>query len=291
MDIKMDGEAQTGSAAGLMAGYSVEITARDQKALDACRTELAPGTEVYIAFIPGEKLDNIVEAAKVLRKGGLAPTPHIVARNIADKDQLDGFLARLKGEAGVTRTLVLGGDIDKPTGQFDSALQLLQTGMFEKNGIAEVGLSWYPEPHKKIAPDLVKSERAAKLKVATEAGLSPWLVSQFAFEAEPYLDTIAAIRAEGVTAPIKVGVAGPADRKVLFRYAMVCGVGNSIRALGAHGDTMGQLMTRESPDVLLNGIAEAQKARPELGIAGVHVFTFGGIAGTARWARELTGRA
>jgi methylenetetrahydrofolate reductase (NADPH) len=90
--------------------------------------------------------------------------------------------------------------------------------------------------------------------------------------------------------PIKVGVAGPADRKLLFRYAMVCGVGNSIRALGAHGEQVGGLMTRESPDAVLKGVAAAQAARPELGVAGVHVFTFGGIANTAKWAKELSGR-
>ena len=287
----VEAKAPSAAVAALMTDFSVEVTARDSKAIDACATELPKGTEVYVAFIPGEKIDRMVEAAKALRKGGLEPVPHVVARNIADNAELNDYLSRLKSEAGVTRALALAGDVDEPTGQFQGAVDILQTGLFGKNGISNVGISWYPEPHKKIPPDVMVRDRKAKLAACAEQGVSPWLVSQFAFEAQPYLDTIAEIRAQGVTAPIKVGVAGPADKKVLFRFAMVCGVGNSIRALGAHGEQTVGLMTRQSPDEVLVDIAKAQAERPELGVAGVHVFTFGGIAGTARWARELTGRA
>jgi len=286
----VEAKAAPGAVSGLMSGYSVEVTARDQKAIDACGAELPKGTEVYVAFIPGEKLDRMVEASKQLTKAGMVATTHVVARNMTNKAELDDFLARLRGEAGCTQALVLGGDVDNQTGEYSSSLELMQTGLFAKHGFSRLGFAWYPEPHKKITPEKVAADRAGKLAAAAEQGISPWLVSQFAFEADPYLDTIAEIRAQGVTAPIKVGVAGPADRKVLFRYAMVCGVGNSIRALGKQSDMVSGLMTRESPDAVLEGVAAAQASRPELGIAGVHVFTFGGIAGTARWARELSGQ-
>src|SRR5437868_710727 len=111
--------------ADLLKGYSAEVTARDKKSLEAAPDMMAPGQEVFVAAIPGEALDRVVAAAVQIRKAGLVPVPHIVARNLESRAVLEDLIARLVGEAGLDRALVLGGDRDKPAGEFDCSLQLI----------------------------------------------------------------------------------------------------------------------------------------------------------------------
>ena len=110
--------------ARLLQGYSIEVTTHSRSAVEACRTNLAPGTQVYIAFVPGETHHAVAATADRLRAAGFEPVPHVTARSVAGFTQLDDFLARLAGEAGVTRALVIAGDL-------------------EQHGIGRIGLACY----------------------------------------------------------------------------------------------------------------------------------------------------
>jgi methylenetetrahydrofolate reductase (NADPH) len=269
--------------ADLLRGYSAEVTSGDRKSIDAAITMMEPGAEVFIAS--HDASDRQALAAARLKRGGLTPVPHIVARNIKNLHELDALLGRLTNEAGVDRALILGGDRDQPVGDFSSSLQLLETGMLSKHGIRKIALSWYPEGHPRIpAADLVAA-RAAKLEVAAKANLDVTFVSQFCFEAAPIVAMAKQIRADGVTAPLRVGVAGPATRTSLLKYAMICGVGASIRALKERPAARGML-AGETPAELLTEVAHAQSITPALGIQGVHFFTFASLAATVRFVDE-----
>ena len=69
--------------------------------------------------------------------------------------------------------------------------------------------------------------------LAAEAGLEATFLTQFFFEAQPFLEWVAASRAAGTRARLVGGLAGPAGIATLFKFAIRCGVGPSIRALGA----------------------------------------------------------
>jgi len=282
--VTVEGQA---AVAGLLRNYTAEVTARDRKGLAAAPEMMAPGSEVYIAAIPGESEDRIVAAAAQLRRGGLIPVPHIVARNIESRKGLDELLGRLVGEAGLDRALVLGGDRDKPAGEFDSSLQLIETGLFQAHGIGSIRLACYPEGHPRIADEVLEQARAAKLTAAAEAGLDVWLVSQFCFDPKPIIALARRMRALGVTAPFRVGVAGPAERSTLVKYALMCGVGASLRALKERQDLARNVLTGETPEALLAEVADAQAREPQLGMAGVHFFTFGALAKSAEWADRM----
>jgi methylenetetrahydrofolate reductase (NADPH) len=239
---------------------------------------------VFIAALPGDSADKLIAAAAQLRRSGLIPTPHIVARNIEDRRELDDLLGRLVGEAGVDRALVLGGDRDKPTGEFDSSLQLIETGLLQKHAIRRIAIGCYPEGHPRIDDAILDQARAAKLAAAASAGLDVTLVSQFCFDAKPIIGLVRRIRAQEVTAPFRVGVAGPASRTTLIKYAMMCGVGPSLRVLKERQDLALSMMSGETPENLLSEIALECARDPQLGIAGVHFFTFGSLAKSAEWA-------
>jgi methylenetetrahydrofolate reductase (NADPH) len=273
--------------ARLLRGYSIEVTTHGRSAVEACRAHLTPGTEVYIAFVPGETHHAVVATAARLRAAGFVPVPHVTARSIASFTQLGDFLARLAGEAGVDRTLVIAGDLEQAAGPYHSSLELLQTGLFQRHGIRRIGLACYPEAHRRIDADLLEQALLAKLELAQGAGLDVWLVTQFCFEAAPILQRARQLRALGIIAPLRVGLAGPASRRTLWKYALHCGIGNSIRALGTRVDAVANLLARRTPDAIVRELAAAQRGDPSLGIEGIHLFTFGGVASAANWANAL----
>ena len=93
-------------------------------------------------------------------------------------------------------------------------------------------------------PRLLEQALLAKLELVRAAGLDAWLVTQFCFEAAPILRLLERLRALGLREPLRVGLAGPADRRTLWKYALHCGIGNSIRALGTRVDAVANLLAR-----------------------------------------------
>ena len=283
--------ADQADLAALLRGYSVEVTARGAAAAEICRAHLAPGTEVYVPFTPRDTHHGVVDTATRLHAAGFVVVPHVTARNVASFTQLNEFLARLAGEAGVTRALALGGDADRPAGPYHSSLQALESGLFQRHGIRRIGLACYPEAHRKIDAEALDEALAAKLDLIRQDGLEPWLVSQFCFEAAPIVDFAERLRAIGVGAPLRVGLAGPADLRRLWKYGLYCGIGNSIRALGTRVDAVANLLARRTPDALVADLAVALRRDPALAIAGIHIFTFGGVASAADWANAILAAA
>ncbi|MGZ8282712.1 MAG: methylenetetrahydrofolate reductase [Allosphingosinicella sp.] len=274
--------------ARLLDNYSAEITTRDQRSLDAAGDLLRPETRVFIASFPKDTVEDFIRGAVKLHKAGMIAIPHIVARNIPSRAVLDDMLARLAGEAGVDRAHVVGGDRDHPVGEYGSALELLETGFFQKYGIRRIALACYPEGHPRIADEVLEQARIDKMKAADEAGLSVWMVSQFAFESAPIIRLARNMRAQGIDVPYRVGVAGVTNHATLLKYAMLCGVGASLRALKERRGMMKSALG-ETPERLLTEIALAREAEPALDILGVHFFTFGSLEPTAKWVESIRG--
>lgn len=272
--------------AGILENYSAELTARDRKSLELAPELLAPGTEVFIAVLPNDKVDDVVSACAQLRKAGLAPVPHVVARNIENSAALDALLGRLSQEAGMDRCLVLGGDRDKPVGEYHCSMQLLETGLIQKHGVKTVRFGCHPESHPKVSDAVMDEARTAKLNWAEDNGVDVTLISQFAFDAAPIIAYAKRIRAQGVKTPFRVGVAGPADRGLLIKYALICGVGNSLKMLQKRSDLAMSTLSGETPETVIRDLADAQAADPSLGLSGIHFFTFGSLAKSANWAKS-----
>ncbi|NWG52622.1 MAG: methylenetetrahydrofolate reductase [Hydrogenophilaceae bacterium] len=286
----MSAECATDARAALtrlLTRYTAEVTTRDRSSLDAAGDLLAPGAEVFIAALFRDSPEQHVAAAVQLRRAGLKPVPHIVARNLTGHAALDALLARLAGEAGVTKALVLGGDRDRPAGPLHSSLQLIETGLFEKHGVREVLFGCYPEGHPRIHESALESALSAKLAAAARAGLGAGLVSQFCFDASPIIAMARRLREAGVAAPIRVGVAGPMERAALLKYAVICGVGPSLRALKERPDLERGAVAGVTPEAVLREVARAQAQTPSLGVIGAHFFTFGALASTVKWVRGL----
>ena len=57
------------------------------------------------------------------------------------------------------------------------------------------------------------------------------VVTQFCFESAPILQWIGELDNRGIDLPVIVGLAGPATPATLTKFALRCGIGNSIRAV------------------------------------------------------------
>jgi methylenetetrahydrofolate reductase (NADPH) len=271
----------------LLRGFSLEVSARDGRAIDTAADLLPPGTEIYLNWIPGDTHHRTIAAAAKLRAAGLTPVPHVAARFLAGFTQLADFLARLSGEAGVRQALAIGGDRDKPVGSFESSEQALATGLFARHGFQRIGLAGYPEGNPKISPNVVAAALTSKLDLVRTQGMTPYIATQFCFEARPILAWLQALRAGGIDTPVRVGLAGPASITTLMKYGLRCGVGNSVRALALRGPAIAHLLNETGPDAIIRELATAAALEPTLGIAGIHLFSFGGLARTAEWAQSF----
>jgi len=237
-------------------------------------------------------MDLIVSAAR-LRRAGLVPVPHIGARHIESTDQLERLAARLAGDAGVDRILVIGGDRAMPAGPYDSSLAVMQSEVFQKLGIARIAIAGFPEGNPNVSDGALDEALNAKLNFARAAGLQIAIVTQFCFEAAPIVEWLRRIRARGINVPVRVGLAGPAGLLTLGRYAVRCGIGNSLRVL-TEKPTFAKLLVEKGPEPIIRGIAGAvgaeNAAHLPFGIAGLHFFVFGGFNKTVDWINAERGR-
>lgn len=278
-----DSVASSLSVAQLLRGYSVEVNPKESKVIDVCGARLDPGTEVFLTWIPGEDPMQIVPAAAKLKREGLNPVPHVGARHVQSATQLEEFAARLTGEAGVDRVLIIGGDREQPAGPYDSSLQVMESGLLQKSGIRRIAVGAFPEGNPNIPDGVLREALNAKVKFGRSTGLDLSIVTQFCFAAEPIVDWLKHIRAIGIDVPVRLGLAGPASIVTLTRYAIKCGVGNSLRVL-TEKPTFARLLTDKGPEPLIRGIASGIDGNAAaFGIAGLHFFVFGGFNKTVDW--------
>lgn len=287
LDLLSPAKAKSVDTARFLGLASIEITPKQIEKVPLLAAKLPAATQIYVCLIDPSDVATQVEAAVALRAQGLEPVPHVPARFVKDRDDLARRIEALARRAGVRQMLVLGGGAAEPVGQYEAAIQLLETGLFEANGIAKVGFAGHPEGN----PDITRlqGERALldalKLKQAYAAahGLEAYIATQFLFEAAPVAQWARGLRAQGITLPVSVGVPGPATIKTLVKYAAMCGVGNSARFIRKQALNITRLLTVSAPDDFVDGLAALHAGEPELGIQAPHFYPFGGFDKLLDW--------
>ncbi|MEL6643581.1 MAG: methylenetetrahydrofolate reductase [Pseudomonadota bacterium] len=275
--------------------YSIEVMPRTAAKIEDFRALLPQGTHVYIAHIDGTPIDDMVATARRLANDGYPVMPHFPARIIKDKATLRDWIARYQGEAGVDQALVLAGGVDRPVGDFDSSMQLLETGAFDEAGFKRLHIAGHPEGNRDIDPDGGEAAvmEALRWKQAfsdkTDAQMA--IATQFAFEAKPIIDWTKRLQANGITLPVHIGIAGPAKLQTLIKFAIACGVGPSLKVLQKRAMDVTKLVLPYAPTDVLQDLAAHKEAHPDFPVETVHFFPLGGITSTANWAIEHGGQS
>ncbi len=162
------GESETNR---LLADYSVEMTAKDIKAVSEVAGLVPAGTLVNVTFLGNEDTDMRLAAASAARQAGFVPVPHIAARRLTDRRELDDFLAGLAADAAVNRVVVVGGDPSEPLGPFPGALEVIESGLLEAHGVQHVSIGGYPEGHPDISEPMLWRALEDKSVALAERGL------------------------------------------------------------------------------------------------------------------------
>jgi len=271
----------------LLPSASVEVSSRGNQ-LQELSDNVARGTDVTITFLPGDNYRHNLETASALRRAGFNPVPHIAAREMPTREALDDFLARARGEADVTRILLIAGDVAAAKGPFKSSLDVAASGLIEARGIADVSVAGHPEGHPFLDEDAAFESLAAWRGWGRRTGIHVNVVTQFCFESAPILGWIGGLNARGIELPVIVGLAGPATPATLTKFALRCGIGNSMRALRGQIGRFGRLLIDTGPDDVVRGLQSAPPGATAP-IAGFHLFPFGGLRKSADWLRNYGG--
>lgn len=268
----------------LMARASLEMTPRDVRAALA-PPALRPGTRVYMTHLPSTSPDELVDAAVRVRGWGFTPVPHLSARALGSRSELDGVIAQLVERAEVDDVVVIAGSVPNPRGPFDSTMEVLDLGILEQRGIRRLGVAGHPEGSSDISDRDLAIALEQKNEFARRSGLDVRLVTQFTFDADSVVAWERRIRQAGNELPIHVGLAGLASPAMLIKFSLYCGIGPSLALLRKQTGSVLRLATSVfyTPDKVVAAVAQSLADDPGSLIDSVHIFPFGTHDRTASW--------
>jgi methylenetetrahydrofolate reductase (NADPH) len=281
----------TATVEAFLQGYSIEVMPRTAEKIDSFRAILPAGTRVYIAHIEGTPIEDMVATAKRVHAEGFPVMPHFPARIIHDKATLLDWVARYQGEADVKQALLLGGGVNTPAGDFDSSMQLMESGAFD--GFDRLHVAGHPEGNRDIDKDggdaIVMQALKWKQAFSERSDAEMAIATQFCFEADPVIAWVNRLAAAGIKLPVHIGIAGPAKLQTLIKFAIACGVGPSLRVLQKRAMDVTKLLLPYEPTDVVAALAAHKAANPDFGIESVHFFPLGGIKTNATWVTDHGG--
>ena len=242
-------------------------------------------TEVTITVTssPRRGIEATLALAERLAAGGYAVVPHLAARLVRDEPHLNEILARLDAIGG--RVFVVAGDSQEAAGAFPDSVSLLEAIASHAPAMKEIGVTGYPERHGFIDDDLTIQAMWDKRRQAT------YIVSNLCFDVRVVKKWVARVRKRGVRLPIFIGMAGVADPAKLLRVSTRIGIADSARFLRGHTNWLMRLIQPGgyAPDRFATGLMP-ELARPDMKVAGIHVFTFNEIEPTEQWRQQMLAR-
>lgn len=281
--------AEQSSGSAVANDWSIEVMPRTAAKVADFRALLPAGTRIYIAHIEGTSIDDMVSTAGRLSEDGFVVMPHLPARLIPDRTTLELWIRRYREEAGVREALLLGGGLAQPVGDFDSSIQMIETGLFDRYGFTRLHVAGHPEGNRDIDHDgssaRVDEALLWKQDFSTRTDARMGIATQFAFDAETVTSWAERIQALGVTLPIHVGLAGPAKLQTLIKFAIACGVGPSLKVLQKRAMDPTKLLMPYEPTELAAELAAYKAQRPDSLIETFHIFPLGGIQTAADWMK------
>ena len=223
---------------------------------------LPPVKDVYVTLLPGENYIKTAEKARDLAKNGFNPVPHFPARSITDETQLKDYVSRCK-DSGVKQALIIGGSQNQ-IGVFDSSIQILETGYFDK---MKIGIAGHPEG----SPDISDSNLEKAMK--NKKPYADYIVTQWLLDPQPIIDFISK-----QSIPVHVGITGPMKITSLIKFANIVGAKNSINFLKSNFSKALDLLKPKDPNDLIGKV----KSHTDF----FHIYTFGGLKETNKWLME-----
>ena len=269
--------------AGLLRAATIEVYAKNSPlVLDSL---FRPGADIYVSYLPGDDFQQRIDIARTLRAAGYNPVLHVPARQMTSRQMLADYIGGAVEAAQVRRVLLIAGDSTRARGAYATSLQVIQSGVLESHGIETVDVAGHPEGNVGLSPQRLMNVLTDKRDAARDARLRMAIVSQFSFDPRPIEQWLGAIRTAGIDVPVRLGLAGPASPATLLKFALRCGIGNSITAVQKHVGTIGRLLKDTGPEGVVRGLGEVLTSETGRTVEAFHFFPFGGLAKTSAWIK------
>ena len=240
-----------------------------------------------------EDIASMVATAKRLSDEGFAVMPHFPARIIARSScASSNWISMYQNEAGVDEALLLaGGTTKNKLEHYNSSIQLIESGLFDKAGFKRLHIAGHPEGSIDIDPhggmQNVSEALSWKQEFSKRTDASMAIATQFCFDADVVKKWSDKIKENGIDIPIHIGIAGPAKLQTLLKFSIECGIGASMKVLTKRAKDITKLLLPYKPTQILNKLAEYKSKEPEFNIEQVHFFPIGGIKQTVDWLEEF----
>jgi len=273
------------AVANLVAAMTYEVV--PLKNLTGEVGNLPANSRVSVTCSPNKTIEHSLDIAEALAADGHVPIVHIAARMVADRGHLHRIAERIAG-IDLRELFVIAGDTPDP-GAYPDTMSLLRELLDIASGqIRHIGVGSYPDGHAFISDRDLHTALHDKQALLADAGVDGHVSTQMCFSATTISSWIRRERAAGFDLPVHLGVPGVVDRTKLMTMGMRLGVGTSLRYLRKNRGGVAKLLTSSSfnPSRLLDPLAGEVD---DLGITGLHVFTFNQIGPTARWQSSIVG--
>ena len=278
---------------GFLSGYSIEVTPRSANKIECFADVLPENTRVYIAQINIDDTPEMIVTAKRLKDEGFEVMPHFPARMIKNHAVLNDLISMYQNEAGVDEALLLAGGLPNPAGDYNSSIQLIESGLFDKAGFKRLHVAGHPEGNKDIDPDgsnkNVSEALSWKQEFSNRTDASMAITTQFCFDANVVKKWADTIKGSGIDIPIHIGIAGPAKLQTLLKFSIECGVGASMKVLTKRARDITKLLLPYKPTQILSDLANYRAQDSSLNIEQVHFFPLGGVKRAAEFVKEFSG--
>ena len=272
-------------------GFSIEVTPRAAAKIDNFAELIPKGTLIYIAHIEGTPIDEMVATAKKINEQGFSPMPHFPARIIKDKNVLQDWISKYQNEANVKNGLLIAGGANKPYGEYDSSIQLIESELFDKADFQNLHIAGHPEGSMDIDPDgstkNVDHALSWKNEFSKRTDAKMAITTQFSFDADSVIRWANNVKKSGIDIPIHIGIAGPAKLQTLLRYSIECGVGASIKIIQKRAMDLTKLLLPYKPTNIITELATHKANNPSFNIEKVHFFPLGGIKQVSDFIKEI----
>jgi methylenetetrahydrofolate reductase (NADPH) len=265
----------------LTRSYTIELI--PMKSLETAREHLPTGATLSITASPVKGLEETQRLTEVFQAEGFDPVPHISARMVRDRAHCASIAHWLR-DNGLKKMFLVGGDQDPP-GEYFDAVRFLEDFLEQDHGLDGLGVTSYPDHHAVISDEQLHEALHAKQTLLNAAGLHGWCSTQMCFDATVIEAWLRKERAEGLTLPVHLGVSGVVDKAKLMTMGVRIGLGASLGYLKKNRAAITKMMTSTSydPNDLLMPLSSAAV---ELGIEGVHMYTFNQVEATEQWRAE-----
>jgi methylenetetrahydrofolate reductase (NADPH) len=255
------------------------------KNVDAQIDHLPPGSSVSVTCSPAKGLQATLDlTAKIADRGHVA-VPHLSARLAEDRAHVQQ-LAHFCKAHHLQEVFLVAGDAPQPVGAYDGVVAFLRDFLDTDHGLTRIGITAYPDGHALIDPTIVHDALHTKQALLAEAGIPGYASTQMCFDVETWKSWAARERAAGFVLPLHLGVPGVIDRTKLLTMGMRLGIGSSMRYVKKNSGVLGRLFSPGGYDPA-KLIIPLSKMADDLGIEGLHLFTFNNVQATAEWQRKV----